>query len=381
MNDINELIRIIDSLSGVATSEAIVKEYCKEHCMVIQPHFKRIVEKTLSEKKKSIRRNNANGGWELTKVDTVEYLYVAENQYFNTIRDAMLQVFRKSVPLSQGYFKVDEDHMAWFPQPNNDNWENILSEDGKYWFEKPKDESSEYKPDFKLRYVFAREDSGYRFTGLYKFSGVNKDQTRIYELIDDKVRLIKPRPYLIVCRVAYMKYYDGITGDDVPVNGGSFVTENNDAYEKNNFHRYEDGNCYIFIETKYKSGHIADNNFAKAINIEQIDPLYKGKDSITGVRVVLMAFSPIKKKNVVVGWYDNATVFRNRIVEPDKTYMMKCSFSDAHLIPEANRSFEVPRAQGNDFGIGQSNFWYIQKSEAARTYEDSLIEYIDSLYS
>lgn len=93
----------------------------------------------------------------------------------------------------------------------------------------------------------------------------------------------------------------------------------------------------------------------------------------------MVAFSPILKKNVVVGWYDNATVFRNRVIEPERIYMMKCSFSNAHLIPEERRSFEVPRARGNAYGIGQSNFWYIQKTEAAREYEDRLTEYIDSI--
>ena len=82
---------------------------------------------------------------------------------------------------------------------------------------------------------------------------------------------------------------------------------------------------------------------------------------------------------LVVGWYDNVTIYRNRVVESDKTYMMKCDFSDAHLIPEEKRLFEIPRGRGNDFGIGQSNFWYIQKVEAARTYEKQLVEYIDSL--
>lgn len=188
----------------------------------------------------------------------------------------------------------------------------------------------------------------------------------------------KPRPYLIICRVAYMKYYNGITEDDIPVNGGSYVAENNDAAEKYNFHCYEDGNCYIFVETKYKPGHTAEEGFAKSIAIEQIDSSYKHKDSIENVRVVLMAFSPTLRKNVVVGWYDNVTVYRNRIIEPDKTYVMKCSFADAHLIPEEERVFEVPRARGNEYGIGQSNFWYIQKVTAARGYEDKLVEYISS---
>lgn len=211
-------------------------------------------------------------------------------------------------------------------------------------------------------------------TLIHNVLSVRKNKTSLkWELVIEE-----PRPYLVICRVAYMKYYDGITEDDKPVNGGSYVTENNDAAEKYNFHCYEDGNCYIFVETKYKPGHTAEEGFAKSIAIEQIDSSYKNKESIENVRVVLMAFSPILNKNVVVGWYDNVTVYRNRIIEPDKTYMMKCSYADAHLIPEAERSFEVPRARGNEYGIGQSNFWYIQKVTAARDYEDKLVKYISN---
>ncbi len=378
MNDINELLRILRSLGGAATSEDIVKSYCRKHRMVVQPQFKGIVDKTLTDRKDLVRINRANKTWEVKRPDNSEFLYVSENRFFRTIREAMMQISNISVPLSQGYFKVDKTHMAWFPQLRNDNWENTLSEDGRYWYEKPKNATSDYEPDYKLRYVFAHEEQGYRFTGLFKVNDMTEDRTRVYEFVDDKVEIIKPRPYMIVCRVAYMKFYDGITEDDIPVNGGSYVAENNDAFEKNNFHRYDDGNCYVFIETKYTHGHTADSNYAKRITIEQIDLSYKWRDYIEAVRVILMAFSPILKKNIVVGWYDNATVYRNRVIEQDKIYMMKCSFEDAHLIPEEERSFEVPRARGNEYGIGQSNFWHIQKSEAARKYEEKLIQYIES---
>ena len=187
------------------------------------------------------------------------------------------------------------------------------------------------------------------------------------------------RTPLVVCRVTYMKFYHGITIDDAPVNGGSFVTENNDAYEKNNFHCYEDGNCYGFIETKYRAGHTGENEYANAITIENINPMCKGQPSVDGVRVILAAFSPTLKKTVVVGWYDNATVYRNRVVDGDLIYMTKCLYSDAHLIPDEDRSFEIPRGQSNDFGIGQSNFWYLQTKGNTFEFEKQLTGYIDSL--
>ena len=379
MNDINELIEIIQSLGGNATTGDIVSKYCQIHHMIEQPHFKRIVERTLSSHRKKIRHNKANYKWEYKTEDEVEYILVSDNRYFASIRDAMLYIFNKSVPLSRGYFQVDDDHMAWFPQPKNDNWENVLSDDGRFWFEKPKTANADYEADNKLRYVFVHEKKGYRFTGLFKVGNISDDKTRIYELVDDKVARVKPRPYLIVCRVAYMKNYNGITKDDVPVNGGKYVVENKDAAEKYNFHRYDDGNCYIYVETKYKNGYTAENSTARSIVIENINPLCKGKELVEGVRVVLTAISPILNKNVIVGWYDNVTIYRNRVVDTDKTYMMKCLYDDSHLIPENERSFEVPGARGNQYGIGQSNYWYIQNNNAAREYEEKLNNYLNDL--
>ena len=184
---------------------------------------------------------------------------------------------------------------------------------------------------------------------------------------------------LVVCRVAYMKYYDGITADDMPVNGGSYVSDTQDAFEKNNFHKYPDGYCYGFVETKYKKGHMAENAYAKSISLEQINPVYKSKTSIDGVRIVFVALCPTLHKTVVVGWYDNATIYRRRVVEPNKVYNMKCLYKDAHLIPDKERHFEIPRAQVNPYGIGQSNFWYIHNHENARDFEKEMMRYIDSM--
>ena len=376
MNDINILVKIIDLLGGAATTEDIVAEYCKEYHMMQQPQYKLVVEKTLSNNKKRVRQNRANFEWELKSEEKTEVLYVNDNKYFKTIQEVMQSIFQKRVPLSQGYFKIDDDTMAWFPQPKNEDWENTLSEDGMFWYERPKKDGIDYTPDYKKRFVFTHENDGYRFTGLFIFNGIEDDRTRVYELIDDKVHIVKARPSLLICRVAYMKRYDGIADDDIPENGGSFVVENNDAAEKYNFHRYDDGNCYIYVETKYKAGHTGEDEFAKSTAIEQLNPSFKNKDSIDGVKVVLMAFSPNLNKNVVVGWYDNATVYRNRIIEPDKIYMIKCAYEDAHLIPDSERRFEVPGARGNAYGIGQCNFWYIQKNEAAKEYEQSLIDYL-----
>lgn len=376
MNNLSELLEIISSLGGSGSTDEIAAAYAKKHKMPVSLVQKSVIDSTLSNYKGNLHLNHAIHKWEPKTETKSKMLYVSDNRYFATIRDAMSTIFNKSVTLSQWYFPVDTDCMAWFPQPKNDKWENTLSSDGRFWYEKPKNADADYEPDYKNRYIFAHEEQGYRFTGIFKVNGVNADGTREYELIDDKVKLRIP---LVICRVTYMKYYDGITADDMPINGGSFVSENNDAFEKNNFHCYDDGNCYGFIETKYRSGHKGENEYANAITIENINPMCKGRPSVDGVRVVLIAFSPVLKKNVIVGWYENATVYRNRVVDGGMIYMTKCLYSDAHLIPDTERSFEIPRGQGNNFGIGQSNFWYIQTKGNTFEFEEQLTEYIDSL--
>lgn len=378
MSDINELLEIISSLGGSASIDEIASAYAKKYKMPVSLVSKSVIASTLSKYSGGLRLNRANEKYESKPETRANMLYVFDNRYFSTIRDAMAKVFNKSVSSGGAYFTVDDEHTAWFPQFGNASWDNTYTADGKFWFEKPKTSDADYESDNKTRYVFIHEKDGYRFTGVFKPNGMNQDKTREYELIDNKVRIRTP---LVVCRVTYMKLYNGITADDAPVNGGSFVAENNDAFEKYNFRCYDDGNCYGFIETKYHSGHTGENEYANAITIESINPMSKGQPSVNGVRVVLTAFSPTLKKNVVVGWYDNATVYRNRVVEGDLIYMTKCLHKDAHLIPDVDRSFEIPRGQGNDFGIGQSNFWYLQTKNNTYEFEQQLTEYIDAIKS
>ena len=57
---------------------------------------------------------------------------------------------------------------------------------------------------------------------------------------------------ILFCNIAYMLHYDSIFyQNDIPKNGGRYVTENADAFEKNNFHVSDDSNVYGFVETKY----------------------------------------------------------------------------------------------------------------------------------
>lgn len=421
MNDINELITIIISLGGEASFDDIVDAYGKKYKMVIQAQHRSVIRKTLKnaprlvvfdenrelwylhtkdeqKEKTSSEPKTAQSGsvqflrkvayeWAMNKYNEGEIIGVygdaGQRQYYVTpgIAEIVPKVSEKGSPHQSGYYCLYEVEIR--PQKAVVRLMAAVTENT------PTSTLDIYKEIILPSINKSYREGGRYYNKTFNSIAISRSTTEedIVGMLEDSYkkisayenRIINPRPYLLVCRVAYMKYYDGITDEDIPVNGGKYVSENRDGAEKNNFHRYDDGFCYVFVETKYTNGYNAENKTARSINIDQISPLCRGKDSIDRVRVVMIAFSPILNKNVVVGWYDNATVYRNRIVDAEKTYMIKCSFEDAHLIPEKERRFEVPRAQGNEYGIGQSNFWYIQNNASAKDYETKLVDYINSL--
>ena len=340
-------------------------------------HLLYAVKYSIKVNQSLFRQNEKTLLWGLKPKEN--YLHVSDNKRFQKIRDAMLFVFSKKVDSGSAYFVVDELHSAWFPQFNNADWENTLSEDQKTWFERPKS-NADYEADNRLRYVFAHEKDGYRFTGLFRFVEKRPDKTRVYELIDDKVILPEPERLMLICRTTWMKEYRGITEEDKPVGGGSYVDENNDAFEKYNFLPQPDGLIHGFVETKYSKGHTADARHANSIHIERIDASALKKDRIENVRVVFVSFNPDVGKTFIVGWYDNATVYRNRFEYNGLYTTMTCRPEDAHLIPVEKRDFEVPKAsKDNKYGIGQSNLWYIQTFSDAKELENKINIHLDTM--
>lgn len=92
----------------------------------------------------------------------------------------------------------------------------------------------------------------------------------------------------LFCNVAYMKNYNGITCDDRPSNGGSYIVKTGDALEKNNFTLCDDGIFRGFVETKNSKGY-ASRAKPNSIHIERIDPFASHEESINNVMVVFCA--------------------------------------------------------------------------------------------
>jgi len=183
---------------------------------------------------------------------------------------------------------------------------------------------------------------------------------------------------ILFCNIAYMKYYDVDIIEDKPIHGGKYVEETGNALEKYNFHDCLDGIVRGYVETKYKDSYITAQ-FPKQLHIEKIDNSAKDKQSVDGVTVVFCAFSNIKRKTVIVGWYKNATVYRGRKLFDDRQYNILAKVSDTTLILEDDRNFLVPRASIDrlGYGFGQSNIWYASEPQAG-DYVNSVFEYIDN---
>jgi HNH endonuclease len=170
---------------------------------------------------------------------------------------------------------------------------------------------------------------------------------------------------MIFLNIAWMKNYDGETDDDKPIDGGIWDEKN----EVCNFANVN-SRCYGFVYPKNLG----------PINIDRIgaDPT---SEKIHDVTVIWTA----KHDNfgtVVVGWYNNATLYRNPQQVKNspqhhknnvEVFYAECSFDDATLLPERQRTFQIPRGEG---GMGQYLIWYADNKSGPQT-KQKLSKYID----
>lgn len=189
---------------------------------------------------------------------------------------------------------------------------------------------------------------------------------------------------LVFCKISCMKYYKGASRHDVPYNGGSFVKENGYGHEEYNFftRNIPDGwvddsgsvtggdYCLGFVETKSTNA-----NKSNQLHVEKIlgfGDRFKTEPCVTGVTVVWCATSDLNETQVV-GWYKNATVFREYQTFEDehgkeRFYNILSLSSDCTLLPQGTRHrhiWNVPsKKYTRAFGFGQSMLWYAQEEKA-----------------
>lgn len=177
---------------------------------------------------------------------------------------------------------------------------------------------------------------------------------------------------ILFCNVGYLEFYD--SGKDTkPIEyGGKYPEKYKTGGEINNFHKYEDGKCYGFVEPGFK------NDKQNMLHIEKIDSDYKGKDEIPDVTVIFCARSSLQKGTVIVGLYKKATVFRRVKEHNGVKYNITTNSGNAERIRGDERTFVVPRANSaKKFGFGTSQVWYAkQDNEKVRNFVSDVFKYV-----
>lgn len=164
--------------------------------------------------------------------------------------------------------------------------------------------------------------------------------------------------------------------------GGSYIADHEVGGEVLNF-KESRGRCFGWARTANDIG----------VDLHRLSPHRKWMQggSLDGVDVVFFATHP-KGGQVVVGYYKGATVLhRTCRSRPGKIPGMSKAFpmhlcevaaSDAFLVPETQRTFNVPspRSAGKGFP-GQSNVWYpnVGKSKSVAKFARALREYLLTL--
>lgn len=152
-----------------------------------------------------------------------------------------------------------------------------------------------------------------------------------------------------------MKDYNGIDGDSIQ-RGGSYNDEST-GHEV----------CNFSVVRKRVYGYVQPTG---QIKIEKLGA-NKNDDSVSNVTVVWTA-GPESGGTAVVGWYKDATVYRDSQLIPNltkkqkknglKSFWVSALAENATLLPIEERDLLIPRAVKG--GIGQSNVWYADKPES-----------------
>lgn len=174
---------------------------------------------------------------------------------------------------------------------------------------------------------------------------------------------------VLFARIGYMEYYQGAMNGDFPIGGGSF-NKDNTGFEACNFLDVG-GKVYGYYQPSMNSG---------KINLERINPKKTGLDKLENVLVIFFSTLPkaLVQQNltneinsssaVIVGWYKNATVFRDaqqidREIHgiEQNIYFIEAKAADSYLLPVDKRVYKIGHGikgekEGNP---GQSNSFYI----------------------
>ena len=170
---------------------------------------------------------------------------------------------------------------------------------------------------------------------------------------------------VLFCRVGWMEFYRGQQGGDEIEGGGAYVEQTGRGGEVLNFASHG-GHVYGFVQSPGKA--IDIRRIARHVG-ESIDDA----ESISNVLIVWVARRKDLSRTVVVGWYRNATVFRDlqflervpRIYKENGLtghYRFKVKADGAVLLKVDARTRQIPTFQTGY--MGRPNIWYADSDQA-----------------
>lgn len=173
---------------------------------------------------------------------------------------------------------------------------------------------------------------------------------------------------ILLARIGWMKFYTGSQpGDKKPIGGGKWNKKHTGG-EVNNF-RVRSGRVYGAIQKAMS---------ASSLNLRRIDPKADG----TSLKRVLIIFfakdpRPASSGQVVVGWYENATVFSNDRFTP-WWHSAVATEKNIVLLPTHRRTCVVPRGRN---APGQANVYFPFNADGSYRklkWVDDILRFVDS---
>lgn len=155
---------------------------------------------------------------------------------------------------------------------------------------------------------------------------------------------------ILFFNTAWMDRYQGIS-DDKMQGGGKHIEKYGWGGEMFNFKP--------FRKRMFGYGQVGGQ-----INLNRLGAKKSDKE-IDNITIVWVAKEPFSGGNYIVGWYNNATVYRNeqkaeknsnrKWNEYEMGYFVTAKEEDSRLLTRDERTVQIPRGK---YGMGQRNIWY-----------------------
>lgn len=172
-------------------------------------------------------------------------------------------------------------------------------------------------------------------------------------------------PPIIYFNIGWMKHYAGPDADDLTIGGHGWLTDHKHGLECFNFSPTRTG-----VVEGYRPPGTRDK-----VNIDRLGAK-AGEGSVDGILVVWLAREPASGKTLVVGWYRDATVYREARYGQYSLYGMESEYSvtalreHATLVPVGARTFQVSSSRtAPGEGFGQKPTWYGAPAVDKRVWE------------